>query len=68
MGIPYKAGVPVRITSPYGWRKDPFGGNSTEWHPGIDFVGTDKTICAVSSGKVAWAGQVLKSAGGSTWQ
>jgi hypothetical protein len=68
MKYPYKAGTTVRITSPYGWRKDPFGGSSTEWHTGIDFVGSDKTICAVSDGVVAWAGQVLKSAGGLTWQ
>lgn len=68
MRYPYKSGISVRITSPYGNRRDPFGSGKTVFHPGIDFVGSDKTICAVSDGKVAWAGQVSQSAGGRTWE
>lgn len=68
MRYPYKSGISVRITSPYGNRRDPFGSGKTVFHPGIDFVGDDKTICAVSDGKVAFAGQVSKSAGGATWE
>jgi len=68
MKYPYKAGTTVQITSPYGRRKDPFGSGKTEPHYGIDFVGEDKTICAASNGKVAWAGAVAKTSGGATWE
>lgn len=68
MRYPYKSGATVRITSPYGYRIDPFGSGEKEWHGGIDFVGSDKVIRAVSNGKVAWAGSVSKTAGGRTWE
>ena len=31
------SGKPWRVTSPYGYRKDPWGSGATVFHPGIDF-------------------------------
>lgn len=53
MKLPYKINTNVRITSPYGYRTDPFGSGKKVWHSGIDFVGEDKYIVAVSDGVVA---------------
>ena len=53
MKLPYKSNTNVRITSPYGYRIDPFGSGKKVWHSGIDFVGEDKNIVAVSDGIVA---------------
>lgn len=53
MKLPYKAGTPVRLVSPYGYRTDPITGEVASWHAGVDLVSDgDKTICAVSSGVV----------------
>ena len=52
MRLPYKSNTNVRITSPYGYRIDPFGSGKKVWHSGIDFVGEDKYIIAASDGVV----------------
>ncbi len=55
--IPNQWPVTGEITSPYGWRKSPFGGNSRSFHDGIDIandVGTD--ILAAADGKVIFTG------------
>lgn len=52
-------GKPVRggwISSPYGWRTDPFTGER-EFHKGIDFAGRlGSRVHAVAAGVVTWAG------------
>ncbi len=52
-------GRPVRngwISSPYGWRTDPFTGER-EFHYGIDFAGKEGAkVHAVAAGVVTWAG------------
>ncbi|HYW76653.1 MAG TPA: M23 family metallopeptidase [Gammaproteobacteria bacterium] len=52
-------GKPVRggwISSPYGWRTDPFTGER-EFHYGIDFAGHEGAkVHAVAAGVVTWAG------------
>lgn len=52
-------GKPVRggwISSPYGWRTDPFTGER-EFHKGIDFAGhLGSRVHAVAAGVVTWAG------------
>lgn len=56
----YIAGRPVRkgwMSSPFGYRTDPFTGRQT-WHKGVDFAGKDgSAIIAVGSGVVTWAGK-----------
>ena len=50
--LPY-AGKRVRLSSPYGYRSDPFGGGAREWHGGIDLVGVDsKDVVSVTDGRV----------------
>ncbi|MEK3887238.1 peptidoglycan DD-metalloendopeptidase family protein [Bacillus sp. FSL K6-3431] len=45
-----------RVTSPFGWRKSPFGG-AQEFHTGIDVVKTHKApINAFTEGSVLYAG------------
>ncbi|MGZ3505732.1 MAG: murein hydrolase activator EnvC family protein [Vulcanimicrobiaceae bacterium] len=47
------------ITSPYGWRPNPYGGGGGEFHPGIDIgVPTGTTIEAAAGGRVIIAGWV----------
>lgn len=64
-----------RITSRFGWRRDPFNRKKRDFHPGIDFgcnVGTP--IKAAANGKVIYAGRkggyglavVLRHKGGFT--
>lgn len=49
LGLPYKGAV----SSEYGYRKNPFGGYSGEFHPGIDFKGdTGDEVYATGSGIV----------------
>lgn len=49
-----------RVTSQYGWRGDPFGGSSTEYHKGIDIACSKGTpIVAVKDGivtRASWNG------------
>lgn len=49
----------VRVTSPFGYRLDPFGSGKTVYHGGMDFVLTTPTIYAPASGTVvrAWVWQ-----------
>jgi murein DD-endopeptidase MepM/ murein hydrolase activator NlpD len=45
------------ITSPYGYRKDPFSGNRVQFHTGIDIRGNTGTpVRAAMSGRVSSAG------------
>lgn len=55
--IPNQWPVYGDITSPYGWRKSPFGGRAQSFHDGIDIandVGTD--IVAAADGEVIFSG------------
>lgn len=55
--VPNQWPVQGEITSPYGWRGSPFGGNRQSFHDGIDIgkdVGT--TIVAAADGQVIFAG------------
>ncbi|NLB89345.1 MAG: peptidoglycan DD-metalloendopeptidase family protein [Syntrophomonadaceae bacterium] len=55
--IPNQWPVSGDITSPYGWRKSPFGGRTQTFHDGIDIandVGTD--IVAAADGEVIFSG------------
>lgn len=56
----FLANMPLRsgyITSPYGYRTDPFTGQ-VKFHAGIDFAGPAGThVFAVAPGMVTWAGE-----------
>jgi murein DD-endopeptidase MepM/ murein hydrolase activator NlpD len=56
----FLANMPLRsgyITSPYGYRTDPFTGR-VKFHSGIDFAGAAGThVFAVAAGIVTWAGE-----------
>ncbi len=53
---PIKSGASYRVTSQYGWRKDPFGKPTTEYHRGIDIACSRGTpILAVKDGIVTQA-------------
>ncbi len=53
---PIKSGASYRVTSQYGWRKDPFGKPTTEFHRGIDIACSRGTpILAVKDGIVTQA-------------
>ena len=47
-------GKRFRVTSPYGYRENPFGdGSVKEWHGGLDLAGIDsKEIVSVTDGRV----------------
>ncbi|WP_097460945.1 M23 family metallopeptidase [Mangrovitalea sediminis] len=55
----FVAGRPIKfgwMSSPYGWRTDPFTGKR-EWHEGMDFAAKrGSNIIAVAAGVVTWAG------------
>lgn len=56
-GAPAAMSWPVTgpITSPFGWRRAPFGGGS-DFHPGLDIgVATGTTVAAAASGTVLMA-------------
>lgn len=53
MKNPYKGSF--RLTSAYGYRVDPFSGQSGTWHGGVDLVGEDKAVVSVCSGKVLYS-------------
>jgi len=54
------AGRPIKwgwMSSPYGYRSDPFTGKRA-WHGGVDFAGKDGSdIIAVAAGVVTWSGE-----------
>lgn len=54
------AGRPIGwgwMSSPYGYRSDPFSGKRA-WHAGVDFAGKEGSdIMASASGVVTWAGE-----------
>ncbi|PID42964.1 MAG: hypothetical protein CSB48_07690 [Proteobacteria bacterium] len=53
-GRPIKKGW---MSSPYGYRADPFSGKRA-WHGGVDFAGKeDSDIIAVAGGVVTWSGK-----------
>lgn len=53
---PLKSGYSYRVTSQYGWRNDPFGKPTTEYHRGIDLACSRGTpIVAVKDGIVTQA-------------
>lgn len=73
------SGKPVRhgwVSSPYGWRTDPFTGKRS-FHPGMDFAGQENSpVRAIAAGVVTWAGPrygygrlvIINDGGGySTW-
>ena len=55
--IPNQWPVTGEITSPYGWRKSPFGGKSKSFHDGIDIANDVGTIIiAAADGRVTFSG------------
>lgn len=63
--VPYKGSF--RLVSPYGYRSDPFSGE-TAWHGGIDLVGChSKEICAVFSGTVVRS-RMVSDLSNRTWE
>lgn len=56
----YPSMLPVkntRITSPFGWRKNPFGRRTSEFHRGVDLKASSGTsVYATGKGKVIFAG------------
>ncbi|GKX32115.1 hypothetical protein SH1V18_45950 [Vallitalea longa] len=56
----YPSTLPVKythVTSPYGWRKNPFGGSSFEFHTGVDLKASYGTsVYATGKGTVIFAG------------
>lgn len=55
--IPLAVPHPGKITSSFGFRRNPFGGRGSEYHSGLDIKGaTGDSIKAAGSGKVVFAG------------
>lgn len=61
--LPYKSGT-VRVTSAFGNR---ILGGKTEYHKGIDFVGSDKTVVAVLPGRVLFS-RIITDTNNRTWE
>lgn len=55
----YPSELPIKntyITSPFGYRKNPFGSYSSEFHTGVDLKATYQEVKATGAGKVVFAG------------
>ena len=56
----YPSGLPIQqgwLSSHYGWRSDPFGGNQ-QFHKGMDFAGKENSeIIAAGGGMVTYSGK-----------
>ncbi len=63
MRLPYKAGM-VRVSSPFGWRQ--LAGKE-EYHKGMDLVGTDGTVVAVTGGVVIRS-RMVTDTNNRTWE
>jgi len=50
MKTPFSTGF--KIVSPFGYRTDPITGAANSWHGGVDLVGFDRNVRAVTGGKV----------------
>lgn len=56
-GIPLGIPHPGRVTSPFGYRRNPFTGRGREMHSGVDLKGrTGDPIKATAQGRVTFAG------------
>lgn len=67
MKLPFRNNVPVRVTSPYGTRVDPFTRSKSK-HDGYDLVSDgDKTVCAVVDGKVVQS-RIITDKNNRTWE
>ncbi len=55
----YPSVLPIKntyITSPFGYRKNPFGRYTSEFHTGVDLKATYQEVRATGAGKVVFAG------------
>lgn len=66
MIMPFQSGF--YIASPYGLRKDPITGEENVWHGGVDLVGNDRNVRAVSTGYVLQSRMVPQESGNKTWE
>ena len=68
MKLPFRPNTPVRITSAYGVRVDPFTGAASVPHDGYDLVSDgDRTVCAVVGGKVVQS-RIITDKSNRTWE
>ena len=64
MKMPFESGFAV--TSPYGWRNDPFTGGDS-WHGGIDLKGDAPAVTAVMGGTVLQS-RIVTDLSNRTWE